>query len=232
MVLVDNAQFLSKESVALLHRLCMADAGIQVIVAGPLKAVSSLASKDVKDELKISLGRLGAVELEEVLRRRIADAGGIDFFPFERKKVHELAARSKGDVRVFLSLCREEAIRRSLKVQGPPQQGASLSGPAAKSAGAAMKTVEDASAPASAPLAAQPVGTKVRVSEDERSSQGAPKDLVVATATGGLQEKKGAGTSGEVPAASEQALPPAPQKEERKPFITIEFGSKKSIPEG
>lgn len=121
LVLVDNGHLLSKGGVELLLRIARME-GAHVIVAGRTKGLHKLPlkAKGVKDDLRITLPKLSADELEEMIRRRIAFVGGQGLFPFDKRRLRTLAGRLKGGPREFLALCREDAIRRSLKVEGPP----------------------------------------------------------------------------------------------------------------
>lgn len=146
-ILVDNAQLLAPKSFELLARLLARAKGVRLVLAGEQRALAKLPIKGLNDELKIELAKPSSAELVAMVEQRLAFVGANGTFPFDRKRLHALADRAKGEPRKMLELCREEAMRLALRIdevmpakqakQPPPSEEQVLTDAPAKDEGKA-----------------------------------------------------------------------------------------------
>lgn len=116
-LLIDDAEKLSKEEKEFLQHLLEARSEVQLIIALP-RVLKEHASYG-EDALALELEPLGE-EIVPMLAKRIALVGGVGTFPFAEADLKKIAKQAKGDAPRALDIAREQAIERSLKVEGPP----------------------------------------------------------------------------------------------------------------
>ncbi len=116
-LLIDDANDLSAESVKLLKKLLSSSHEVQVILAleRTLKAHEELG----EDELAIVLDDLDPDALVQLLARRIGLAQGRGTFPFDDDELDTLIGKAKRNPSRLLALARDRAIELSLKVKAP-----------------------------------------------------------------------------------------------------------------
>ncbi len=121
-LLIDDAEALTKENLALLYRIIERCPDVQTIIAleRPLKEHEALG----KDELGLSLEGMGKEAMAALLERRIGLAGGEGSHPFDERELARLAEQAKGNPAKLLALARDRAIELSLNAAPPPKERA------------------------------------------------------------------------------------------------------------
>jgi energy-coupling factor transporter ATP-binding protein EcfA2 len=121
-ILVDNAGSLHKDAIEILNTI-LERTSAHIIAADTPERIRRLDIAH-KDDLGIAMPSYGKAELVELLRRRIASAGGAGTFPFEDEHLDLLVRKADGSPVRLLQLSRERAIELSLKASAPPRAAA------------------------------------------------------------------------------------------------------------
>ncbi len=119
LLLIDNAQHLTKEGKALLQELFTACPEGQFLFV-----LERLVKEYESWPFLLELGEMSVASLKELIAKRIALAGGVGTHPFSEKELEQLITKAKKNPAKLLTLARERAIELSLTA-GPPPKPAS-----------------------------------------------------------------------------------------------------------
>ncbi len=119
-LLIDDAHLLAEESKGLLRSLLGSCPKLQLILA--VDRLLKEYDRFGEEGLRLVLEPLATGEMQLLLERRLAAAGGDGLHPFTEEEVDLIAKEANGDLARFLSLVRDRAIELSLKAGPPPKR--------------------------------------------------------------------------------------------------------------
>lgn len=113
-LLIDNANEMSDFALVILKKLYMSQLPVQMIFADE-KISLDIDDLKGKEHLNIALKGLETKEMEEMIRKRIVAAGGMEIYPFTSEVISMVHKKSSSNPAHALSILQHVATEMSLK---------------------------------------------------------------------------------------------------------------------
>lgn len=115
LLIVDDIDEATPETVKLIERLHSSPLMVQLIVVGTEKGFKKTGLHNLKTSLKIRLQEMVYEDIKDMVQKRIEDAGGMGIYPFNDTILRGLCTTAKNNPRKILELAFNSAIKLSLK---------------------------------------------------------------------------------------------------------------------